>query len=80
MKDYLNRKLAIDDYVIMTMPRYSDICMGKIIAFTKQKVRVEYTNNWNFRDGSKEELLTDPYRLCRIPADDAVEYLLKKSS
>ena len=66
MKDFLGNELEIDDYVVLTAPFYRHFARGKIIQFTPKKVRVEYTNNWNYSDGMICNYLSDPEFLVKI--------------
>jgi hypothetical protein len=61
MKDFLGNILELGDEVVFTAPKYRMFAKGKIIAFTKTKVRVEYMNTWNFPSpGYKDEYLAEP--------------------
>jgi hypothetical protein len=42
VKDFLNRELAIDDYVVFPAP-YGGMKLGKVIRFTPKQIRVEWT-------------------------------------
>ena len=44
-KDFLNRELAIDDYVVFPAP-YGGMKLGKIVKFTPKQIRVE----WSYKD------------------------------
>ena len=81
MKDFLDKDLAIGDLAIMTKPDYTELIVVKIIAFTKQKVRVEFTNNWHFGNpGVRIEKLVESNRLCKMADEDAVKHILSKAS
>jgi len=61
MKDFLGKKLDLSDEVVFTAPSYRMFAKGKIIAFTKTRVRVEYMNTWNHQaPGYKETYLAEP--------------------
>jgi hypothetical protein len=67
MRDFLRKELALGDDVVTMVPRYRSLVKAKIIAFTPRKVRVEYTNTWNYgRPGVVEQLLQDPDQLVKI--------------
>ena len=80
-KDLINQDLHIGDPVVMRMPSYSDICIGTVIGLTPKKVRVEYTNTWNYSKGQKENILVSSMSLFKIDkANPAfVEFLMKNS-
>lgn len=42
MKDFLGTEINIGDSVVLTEPGYRNFVKAKVIAFTPQKVRVEY--------------------------------------
>ena len=78
--DFLDKELAVGDLVIMAKPEYQELIVAKVIAFTKQKVRVEFTNNWNFGNpGVRLEKLVDSHRLCKMADEDAVKHILSKA-
>jgi len=60
MKDFLGNSLEIGDNVVTTPKNYRGLVKAKIKAFTKQKVRVVYINDWNYQLGKEEEFLTYP--------------------
>ena len=78
MKDFLGKLLEIGDTVVMVAPQYRMFNKAKVIAFTKTKVRVEYTNTWNFSKGhpcAVETYLSDPDFLIKVEKkDDRVSY------
>jgi len=43
MKDVFGIELGIGDIVAFNPPRYKGLILGKVVAFTSQMVRVEYT-------------------------------------
>ena len=67
MKDFLGRPLAIGDNVVLTAPKYRHFTKAKVIAFTTQKVRVEFNNTWNYGAGGYvEQYLSEPNFLVKI--------------
>ena len=68
VRDIVDQELAIGDVVVMTMPRYADICFATIIAFTRKNVRVQYKNYTK---------LAHPMTLFKVDKSVLVEYLLK---
>lgn len=61
MKDFLGNTLELFDEVVFTAPKYRMFAKGKIIAFTKTKVRIEYMNTWNHMPpGWRDEYLAEP--------------------
>lgn len=67
MKDFLGKELTLGDVVVLTAPRYRMYTKAKIIAFTKTKVRVEFTNTWNFaHPGLVETYLSESNFLIKV--------------
>ena len=67
MNDAIGNPLVPGEYVIFRMPKYSDITIGRVRAFTAKKVYVEYVNDWNFsKPGYAQEILIAPDTLCVI--------------
>lgn len=42
MKDFLGTEIKLGDFVVLTEPKYRNFVRAQVIAFTPQKVRVEY--------------------------------------
>jgi hypothetical protein len=49
MKDFLGVELAEGDFVAAVRPSYRDHVLGKIVAFTAKRVRVEYKLHYGTR-------------------------------
>ena len=58
MRDFLGNELKIGDFVAFPRPSYRGLCVGRIISFTPKSIRLEYTNNWNYREGKVDTFLT----------------------
>lgn len=70
-KDFLKNDLVIGDTVVLIAPSYRHLVKAKIIAFTAQKVRVEFNNNWNHGpDGYIQQILQDPGQLIKVPGSE----------
>ena len=69
-RDIVGQELTIGDVVVMTMPRYADICFATIIAFTPKNVRVQYKNDTK---------LAHSKTLFKVDKSLLVEYLLKNN-
>lgn len=63
IKDFLGNDLNIGDKVVLTRPRYREFVMATIVAFTPQKVRVEYKRHYGNSIG---EYLSEPNFLVKI--------------
>lgn len=76
MKDFFGQELAIGDYVAFEQPKYRNLVLGIIVAFTPEQVRLYWTNpSWRqsetlvAQDGSKwaNEFRTYPQTLIKRP-------------
>ena len=58
MRDYLGNELEIGDEVIGVLPNYREFVRGFVIAFTPQRVRIQFQKGISGRT-----LLQDPSQL-----------------
>jgi len=73
-KDFLRRDLEIGDYVVFPAP-YGGMKLGKIIKFTPQQIRVEWTYKW--RDAVHAKSAPRYANQCvRVEGPDLTMYLL----
>jgi hypothetical protein len=49
MKDFVGIELAVDDFVAAMRPRYRELVLGRVVALTPKKVRVEYKLHYGNR-------------------------------
>lgn len=61
MKDFLGKDLQIGDGVVVVLPNYRELVLGKIVAFTPKKVRVVYEVK-----GKSYDLIQVPEQLVKI--------------
>ena len=74
MKDFLNRDLAVDDFVIFIRQGYRELKLGKIKTFTKTgKPRVCWQTKWG-----EQELLQDGHQVVKVEGPDLTFFLLSK--
>jgi hypothetical protein len=67
MKDIAHQKLDLGDTVAFNIPNYRGLTLGRVIAFTPLKVRVEFKNNWNFPTNPMiETYLVGPKDLVKV--------------
>ncbi len=73
MKDFLGKVIAKDDVLIIRMPDYAGLCLARVLAFTPQKVRVEYFNVWNHdaKTPYRTTRLMEPYMVAKVDDDAA---------
>jgi hypothetical protein len=48
MKDFLGKELCVGSEVVIIAPGYRMFVKAIVIGFTKQKVKLKYTNDWNY--------------------------------
>lgn len=72
MEDLLGSELSEGNVVIMNIPGYAGLRVGRIIKITEKKVRVKY--------GSSKygEILKKPENVCKIDGPDATAFMLRK--
>ena len=75
-RDFLKRELAIDDYVVFPGPYGGGMKLGRIVKFTPQQIRVEWT--YKLRSGAVVTRdTTRRSRECvRVEGPDLTMYLL----
>lgn len=75
-KDFLNRELALGDYVVFPAPRGGGMKLGKVIKFTPLQIRVEWTYK-NYRGIVDTESAVRVANQCvRVEGPDLTMYLL----
>lgn len=75
-KDFLNRELALEDYVVFPAPSGGGMKLGKIIKFTPQQVRVEWTYK-SYRGTIETDSIPRYSNQCvRVEGADLTMYLL----
>ena len=75
-KDFLKRDLTVGDYVIFPGPYAGGMKLGKIIKFTPQQIRVEWTYKW--RDGTvhSRDTIRQSSQCVRVEGPELTMYLL----
>ena len=75
-KDFLNRELSVGDYVVFPGPYGDGMMLGRIVKFTPQQIRVEWT--YKLRSGAVgTRNTTRRSRECvRVEGADLTMYLL----
>ena len=74
MKDFIGRELAVDNWVAAIRPNYRELVLGRIVAFTAKKVRVEYRLHYG---NSTDTHLYSPTDLVRLEGTHLTMKLLK---
>lgn len=68
MKDFLGQELQIGDEVIFSPKHYKySLVIGKIVAFTPQKIRVEYKFSY---ENYTHDYLMEPAQLIKKPTKE----------
>ena len=76
MRDFLNRELALDDYVIFNGAYNGGMKLGKIIRFTPKNVRVEHPG-WK---GHMTSTLRPSTQCVRVEGPDLTFFLLSREN
>lgn len=75
-KDFLNREITIGDYVVFPAPYGQGLKLGKIVKFTPQNMRVEWTRK-NYRGMVDTENTVRAVKECvKVEGPDLTMYLL----
>jgi hypothetical protein len=77
MKDFLNRELALDDYVIFKSPYSASLKLGRVIKFTPQNIRVEYPG---WRAGEMTSTTRRSTECVRVEGPDLTFFLLSNQN
>ena len=77
MKDFLNREVALDDYVIFKSPYSASLKLGKIIKFTPQFIRVEYPG---WREGEMTSTTRKSTECVKVEGPDLTFFLLSNQN
>ena len=75
-RDFLRRPLALGDYVVFPGAYGGGMKLGKIIKFTPQQIRVEWTYKW--RDGTvhSRDTIRQSSQCVRVEGPELTMYLL----
>ena len=76
MKDFLNRELAVEDYVVFPAP-YGGMKLGKIIKFTPKNVKIEHPG---WRGGTMTTTLRAASQCVRVEGPDLTFVLLSREN
>ena len=75
-KDFLKRELSIGDYVVFPAPRGGSMKLGKIIKFTPQQIRVEWTYKSYRGDVGSDSAPRYSSQCVKVEGPDLTMYLL----
>ena len=76
MRDFLNRELALEDYVVFPGAYGCGMKLGKIIKFTPKNVKIEHPG-WR---GANTSTLRAPGQCVRVEGPDLTFFLLSKQN
>ena len=80
MRDFLNRELALDDYVVFPGAYNGGMKLGKIVKFTHKNVKIEHPGfNWR-NNGGMTSTLRAPGQCVRVEGPDLTFFLLSKQN
>ena len=75
-RDFLNRPIALDDYVVFPGAYNGGMKLGRIIKFTPQNVRIEHPG-WR---GAMTSTLRSPGQCVKVEGPDLTFFLLSKQN
>lgn len=74
MKDFMGFELNVDDWVAAIRPSYRELVLGKVVAITPKKVRVEYRLHYG---SSTDTHLYDSSTVVKLEGPHLTKMLLK---
>lgn len=74
MKDFMGFELNVDDWVAAIRPNYRELVLGKVVAITPKKVRVEYRLHYG---SSTDTHLYDSSTVVKLEGPHLTKMLLK---
>jgi hypothetical protein len=77
VKDFLNRDLALDDFVVFRGSYNGGMQLGKIIKFTPKNVKVEHPG---WRPGTVTTTLRESNQCVRVEGPDLTFFLLSRQN
>ena len=81
MRDFLNRELALDDYVVFPGSYNGGMKLGKIVKFTPKNVKIEHPGwNWRTNNGQITTTLRDSSQVVRVEGPDLTFFLLSRGN
>jgi hypothetical protein len=75
-KDFLNRDITIGDYVVFPAPYGQGLKLGKIVKFTPQNMRVEWTRKGYRGNVETTNTLRTVKECVKVEGPDLTMYLL----
>lgn len=78
MKDFLNREIDVDDSVIMIIPGFRNLVLGRVIRIGPKTVRVQYTAPFGYNKDEIFEVSRAPRDVVKVDGPDLTMYLLTK--
>lgn len=78
MQDFLKREITIGDSVIMIIPRYRNLVLGRVIKISPKTVSVQYSVPFGYRKGEVKEVSRVPEDVVKVDGPELTMYLLMK--
>ena len=79
MKDFLNRELALGDYVVFSGAYNGGMKLGKIIKFTPKNIKIEHPGA-GWYAGTMTSTLRASGQTVRVEGPDLTFFLLSKQN
>ena len=70
-KDFFGKPLSVGDTVAFIAPGYRHLVKGTITSLTPKKVRLSYSNTWNYSRGYPCEIIQSPEQLVYVESEPA---------
>jgi hypothetical protein len=77
VKDFLNRDLALDDFVVFPGPYNGGMKLGKIIKFTPKNVKIEHPG---YRRNEMTSTLRESDQCVKVDGTDLTFFLLSRQN
>ncbi len=77
MKDFLNRDLALDDFVVFSGSYGDGMKLGKIIKFTPKNIKIEHPTR---RPGTMTTTLRASNQCVKVDGPDLTFFLLSRQN
>ncbi len=77
MKDFLNRDLVLDDFVVFPGPYNGGMKLGKVIKFTPKNIKIEHPGYWR---NEMTTTLRASDQCVRVDGPDLTFFLLSRQN
>jgi hypothetical protein len=75
MKDFIGKKLNVDDFVAFVQPSYRTIILGQVVKITNKMIKVQWPGGYR---GAMKTTTRSPSDLAKVESDNYVTLALIK--